>query len=93
MRATDNTSSHLNRVTTKTEPEGGKEEDEATLPLSIPPSLPTATTTTRLSGSKWTGARELSWEDSLGAGGGKLESREFRSARMIFSPSVEFWFC
>ena len=28
-----------------------------------------------------------------GEGGRKRESREFRSAPMIFSPSVEFWFC
>ena len=68
MRATDNTSSHLNRVTTKTEPEGGKEEDEATLRLSIPPSLPTATTTTRLSGSKWT---EVELGGLVGSGRGK----------------------
>ena len=39
MRATGYTSSHLNRVTTKTEPKGGREEDEATL-LSLPPSFP-----------------------------------------------------
>ena len=39
VRATDNTSSHLNRVTTKTEPKGGRWRMRP-LSLSLHPSLP-----------------------------------------------------